>query len=127
MPKVLSVIDSAYRASLEEQDDAGLWFSSAVAKAGADITLLLTGNAVNYVTTGHHGEPLQLGGGTIAFPMDPNVDIKRAADGGCACFFIREDAEERGIDTAKVMAGVEAISRDKLADFVDSFDDIWHW
>lgn len=127
MAKVLSVIDSAYRASLEEQDDAGLWFSAAVAKAGTDITLLLTGNAVNYATTGHSTAPLKLGGGEIAHPMDPNVDVKRAADLGCACFFIQEDAQERGIDPSSLMDGVEGISRHQLVDFIEKFDDIWHW
>lgn len=127
MGKILSVIDSAYRASLEEQDDAGLWFSAAVAKAGADITLLLTGNAVNYATTGHSGAALKLGGGNIARPMDPTVDIKRAADLGCATFFIKEDAQERGIEATSLIDGVEGLSRDGLADFVDQFDDVWHW
>jgi hypothetical protein len=127
MGKVLSVIDSAYRASLEEQDDAGLWFSAAVAKAGVEITLLLTGNAVNYATTGHSSKPLKLGGGEIAHPMDPNVDIKRAAGFGCTTFFVKEDAQERGIEPSMLMDGVEGISRDGLADFVDKFDDVWHW
>jgi len=127
MAKVLSVIDSAYRASLEEQDDAGLWFSSAVAKAGVDITLLLTGNAVNYAARGHQANPLRLGGAEITFPMDPNEHLERAKQIGCDCFFVREDAEERGIDPASMIPGVEGISRDKLADLVATFDDIWHW
>ena len=127
MKKILSVIDSAYRASLEEQDDAGLWFTAAVAKAGADLTILLTGNAVNYATTGHSGDALALGGSKIAHPMNPNVDIKRAADLGCTTFFVKDDAVERGIEPSCLMDGVEGISRDALADFVEKFDDIWHW
>ena len=39
--KVLSVIDTAYRACQEEQDDAGLWFSAAVNNAGVDMTIPL--------------------------------------------------------------------------------------
>ncbi len=127
MGKILSVIDSAYRASLEEQDDAGMWFSLAVAKGGAKVTLLLTGNAVNYVTTGHPSKPLEIGGGEIPFPMNPNLDIQRGAEAGCSCFFIKEDAQDRGIDPGAIMAGVEGISRAGLADFIEKFDDVWHW
>lgn len=127
MARVLSVIDSAYRASLEEQDDAGVWFSSAVAKAGTDVTLLLTGNAVSYVAKGHNDKPLEIGGGKIAHPMDPNEHIEVAKKIGCEVFFIQEDAQERGIDPSVIMAGVEGISRANLVDFIEKFDDIWHW
>lgn len=127
MKKVLSVIDSAYRASLEEQDDAGMWFTAAVAKAGADITILLTGNAVCYATTGHSSDGLEFGGGAIPLPMNPTIDLKRAKEMGCASFFIKEDAQERGIDSATLMAGAEGISRDSLPDFIEKFDDVWHW
>lgn len=127
MAKVLSVIDSAYRASLEEQDDAGVWFSSAVAKAGTDITLLLTGNAVSYVAKGHNEKALEIGGGKIAHPMDPNKHLTVAKEIGCALFFIKEDAQERGIEPSAIMDGVEGISRNNLVEFVEKFDDIWHW
>ncbi|MFT5049971.1 MAG: putative peroxiredoxin [Chlamydiales bacterium] len=125
--KVLSVIDTAYRACQEEQDDAGLWFSAAVNNAGVDMTILLTGNAVNYAVQGHATSPLSVGGGVVAHPFDPGQDIERLTGKGISFFLIREDAEERGIDSDELINAVEAIPRSQLAKLVDSHDAIWHW
>ena len=125
--RVLSVIDTAYRACQEEQDDAGLWFSAAVNNAGVEMTILLTGNAVNYAVGGHAVSPLVLGGGTVPHPFVPSNDIERMAAKGVCFFLVREDAEERGIDGASLIGAVEPISRDQLPDMLEKYHDIWHW
>lgn len=127
MAKYLSVIDGAYRASMEEQDDAGLWFTGAVKNAGLECDILLTGNAVNYAVKDHSSEPLSFGGGVIPHPMNPNVDIERMAENGVHFFMVQDDVAERGIQADEVMPSIEAISRDQLSSFVDQYDGIWHW
>lgn len=124
---VLSVIDTAYRAAQEEQDDAGLWFSAACQNAGVDVDILLTGNAVNYAVPGHRENSLLLGGGTVPHPFDPAKDIERMASKGVSFYLIREDAEERGIDPASLIGSVEPIARAQLADFIGEYENIWHW
>ena len=126
--KVLSVIDTAYRACQEEQDDAGLWFSAAVKNAGVEsMTILLTGNAVNYAVKGHKTDPMTLGGHRVPHPFDPAGDIERMAGKGVTFLLIREDAEERGIDGADLIGAVEQISRTKLPELLEEHDSIWHW
>lgn len=128
MPKrILSVIDTAYRACQEEQDDAGLWFSAAVKNAGVDVTLLLTGNAVNYGVDGHRAEALAVGGGKVEHPFDPPRDIERMADKGVKVFAIREDAEERGIERERLIGAVNVIPRSQLPGLMEQYDAIWHW
>ena len=124
---VLSVIDTAYRACQEEQDDAGLWFSAAVNNAGVDMTILLTGNAVNYAVQDHRADALAIGGGRVAHPFDPVRNIERLAEKGVNVLLIREDVEARGIGEDRLIEAVEAISRSQLPDLLEKHDDIWHW
>lgn len=125
--KVLSVIDTAYRATLEEQDDTAVWFNHILRQSGADITILLTGNAVNYAVRGQQPPPLSFGTASIDFPPRLDQDLLKASDAGVKLVLLRDDADQRGIPDSALIPEAEQISRDQLADFIDGFDLVWHW
>ncbi len=125
--KILCIVDSAYRGTLEEQDDTTLWFTAACKGAGADLTVLLTGNAVNYTVMGQQAESLQFGKGGIPHPPKLDEDLKKLVGKGVPVFYVREDVEERGIASENMIGEAEAITRSQLAKFVEQYDHVWHW
>jgi len=125
--KILSIIDTAYRATLEEQDDTSLWFNHACKKAGAEIDILLTGNAVNYLVKAQNPQSLHFGTGAISHPNRFHEDLQSFSKTGGKVFFIKDDLQERGITMDDCITEAEAINRIELAKIVDSYEQIWHW
>ena len=127
MNKILSVVDTAYRATLEEQDDTSLWFNHACLNAGASIDILLTGNAVNYSVTSQNPRPVTIGQSRISQPNKFDEDLKSLGRSGAKIFYIVEDANERGINPSSIVSCVEGIKRSQLANLIDGYAHIWHW
>jgi len=124
--RILNIVETAYRATLEEQDDTVLWLSRALQNAGADLTVLLRGNAVNYVV-GQTCPVLRIGRATIKHPAEPNVDLAKLQDKGARIFVVQEDLDERGIDKQRCLAVAERIGRTDVAELLETHDQIWHW
>ncbi len=125
--RTLQIIDVAYRATLEEQDDPVLWITHAMRGAGADLSVLLTGNAVNYAVAAQDAAGLQIGGWRQAHPPRVATDLGDLLAKGVRVFAVAEDFDVRGISRNALVEGVDVIPRGQIAMLLEQFPRIWHW
>lgn len=125
--KVLSIVESAYRATLEEQDDTVIWLTHALRGAGAAIDVLLRGNAVNYAVKGQDASGLAFGDKRQTQPPRIDEDLTKLLGKGARVLLVEEDLRERGIERGELIGGVEPIGRSGLPDLFAGYDQVWHW
>jgi sulfur transfer complex TusBCD TusB component (DsrH family) len=94
--------------------------------SGAELSVMLRSNAVNYIVP-QECPRVKIGTIGINHPARPNEDIKRLQDKGVSVFAIRDDLEERGVNLANCLPGVNLIRRDDIALLLDDYDQVWHW
>lgn len=127
MAKILNMIETAYRATLEEQDDTILWLTQMFKNAGADVSVVLRSNAVNYAVPGQDASGLSFGDIKMAHAPDISNDLQKMADSGVTVYLVEEDATERGLKDQDIMSAVKKVSRSALPELMDEHDQVWHW
>jgi sulfur relay (sulfurtransferase) DsrF/TusC family protein len=125
--RVLQIIETAYRATIEEQDDTCVWISHAMKGAGADIAVLLRGNAVNYACASQDASGLRFGERRQTQPPQLARDVAALAGKGVPVFVVEEDVSERGLEPADLIREVKPVARGDLPALLDGYDQVWHW
>ena len=126
--KTLNIVESAYRAVMEEQDDTILWLLAAMQGAGAEHTVVLRGNAVNYAVAGQGGPGLTVGEWkqTEAPRMDRDVmDLMEKRK--IPVYVVAEDIADRGIERGELVSGVQLLSRTALPGLFADYALVNHW
>jgi predicted peroxiredoxin len=125
--KVLGIVETGYRATVEEQDDTILWLSSMFKGAGLDLTVLLRANAVNYAVRGQDASGLRFGDLEVTNPPTLDDDVEALLEKGVAVYYLAEDVGERGISEGDLVDGVKPVAQRDLPGLLDQFDQVWHW
>ena len=126
--KTLNIVESAYRAVMEEQDDTILWLLAAMQGAGAEHTVVLRGNAVNYAVTGQGVPGLTVGEWkqTQAPKMDRDV-LDLIEKRKIPVYVVTEDLADRGIAQDELVPGVQMLSRTALPALFAEYALVSHW
>ncbi len=125
--KVLQIIESAYRATSEEQDDTVVWLTHAMKGAGGDFTVLLRGAAVNYAVPGQDASGLTFGAWKQTEPPRLAESVAGLIAKSVDVYAVKEDMEERGLADTTLVPGIRRINRSRIASLMDSHQQVWHW
>jgi sulfur relay (sulfurtransferase) DsrF/TusC family protein len=126
--KTLNIVESAYRAVMEEQDDTILWLLAAMQGAGADHTVVLRGNAVNYAVAGQGVPGLTIG--EWKQTQAPKIDrdlLDLMEKRKIPVYLIAEDLADRGIQQSELVSGVQLLSRSALPELLAGYEVVSHW
>ena len=125
--KALNIIETAYRATLEEQDDTIVWITHALKGAGADLDVLLRSNAVNYGVKDQDASGLAFGAEKQTQPPQLADDVAKLMGKGVNVYAVAEDVADRGLERSELVDGLELIARADVAKLVGKYDQVWHW
>ena len=125
--RVLQIVESAYRCTIEEQDDPVIWITHALKGAGADLHVLLRGNAVNYAVKAQNASGLSFGGKVQSQPPNIAQDVSKLIEKGVEVYLVDDDAAERGLERSELIAGIKGVARSGIAKLIGGYDQVWHW
>ena len=125
--RVLQIIESAYRGTLEEQDDTIVWLTHCLRSAGAEVSVLLKDNAVNYVLVGEDASGLKFGSWQQTNPPNIAAQIAELLEKQVPVHVVHEDLERRGLLGARRLDGVRLVSKLTIPQLTEEHDRVLHW
>ena len=124
---ILSIIETAFRGTIEEQDDTVVWTLHAMRKAGQDVDVILRGNAVCHATQGQDASGLNFGAWSQENPVDLAGDLTKLMADGVKVYVVKDDLAQRGLSGDDLVAGLTLIGNDEIARLCDQHETVWHW
>ena len=125
--RILSIVGTGYRGTVEEQDDTVLWLTHMLKTAGLDMTVLLRSSAVNYAVRGQDASGLRLGDLGVEHPPALDGDLAGLMDHGVPVLFVADDARALGVAGDRMIDGVEGVPLGDVPGLCAGFDQVWHW
>ncbi len=125
--RVLSIVTTGYRGTIEEQDDTVVWLSAMCANAGLDVSLLLEATAVNYLTRGQDASGLRFGDVGVAHSPAIHRDLEDLVAKGIEVSYLSEDLAALGIDPANIIEAAKPVARTDLPAVFARYDQVWRW
>lgn len=125
--KILQIISTAYRATIEEQDDTIVWLTHTLKDLGSPVDVLLRRQAVNYGVAAQDASGLQIGGWQQTQPPQLAQDLSSLMAKGCRVYFVDEDAAYLGLERTDLLAGMIPVGTKQLPEIFAAYDHIWAW
>jgi sulfur relay (sulfurtransferase) DsrF/TusC family protein len=125
--RILQILTTGYRATLEEQDDQVLWLVHMLHNSGADTDVLLRGGATNYVVRNQDASGLALGEWRQTQPPDLAGEVTALIRKGVRAFVVMDELKARGIRRNETLADVAFVAKSELAALLRGYDQVWQW
>ncbi len=125
--RILKIIETAYRGTLEEQDDPIVWLAHSLRGNGAELDVLLRGNAVNYLVRGQDAAGLAFGKKRQTQPPRLDADVAALVDKGVAVYYVEEDVAARGLLRDELLDRAQPIAQAALPELFGRYAQVWHF
>jgi len=125
--RILQILTTGYRGTLEEQDDQVLWLVHMLHNNGADTDVLLRGTATNYVVRTQDASGLVFGDCVQSQPPDIANEVRALTRKGVRVFVVLEELKKRGILRSETVEDITCVAAAELPALLRSYDQVWQW
>jgi sulfur relay (sulfurtransferase) DsrF/TusC family protein len=125
--RILQILTTGYRGTLEEQDDQVLWLVHMLHSNGAETDVLLRGAATNYIVRNQDARGLAIGDRAQTQPPDIAGEVRALTRKGVRVFAIADELRARGIQRSETLEDIAYIASSELPKLLRSYDQIWQW
>ena len=94
---------------------------------GLHISILLRGNAVNYLVKEQKPFNLHFGTWKQTQPPELDRDLEIMIERDIPVYALAEDIQDRALFQERLIDGVSLIEKSQVAQLFEQFEYVWHW